>query len=115
MDAVVDVLTRILDVLAKVFGVLRNTGATIGSVTDILKNYSVLIFLGGFFGLLLAFLWFFFRYLDKKRLALPAMLFTLFLLIFLGGNLLLIMRDTDGGSVTIQPEVHSELTEEAAV
>lgn len=101
MDAVLGVLNTIAGIFGRVSGALS-------SVNNILGNLSAYIFLGGFFGLLFAFLWFLFRYLDKKKLTLPALLFVLFLVIFLGGNLLLISNSTrmieDFGGQTIETE-----------
>jgi len=90
MDAVKGVLSTIGGVLGPIFSVAGKIFLLVGGV---LEKSSVVIFLLGFFGLLFAFLWFLLRYLDKKRLALPAFLFSLFFLIFLSGNLLLITHD----------------------
>lgn len=69
-----------------VFGIL-------GAVLDALCKFSIWIFLGGFFGVLLTFLWFLFRYLDKKKLFLPVVVFTLCFLVFLSGSILLLLQD----------------------
>ena len=86
MDAVMGVLGQIGNVFQIVLGVL-----SVG--LDVLLNFSAVLFVGGFIGVLLTFLWFFFKYLDKKSLVLPAIAFTLFFIIFLGGNVLLIAQD----------------------
>ncbi|MBQ9647761.1 MAG: hypothetical protein IJV43_05290 [Oscillospiraceae bacterium] len=80
----------VLGVLSTVTGVISGV---LSLVVDILGEFGVLLFIGGFFGLLVAFLWFFFRYLDKKRLTLPTIVFMLFFVIFLGGNILIIAQD----------------------
>ena len=86
MDAVTGVLGQIGNIFQIVVGVLS-------AGLDVLLNFSAVLFVGGFIGVLLTFLWFFFKYLDKKSLVLPAIAFTLFFIIFLGGNVLLIAQD----------------------
>lgn len=85
-----DVLDTVLGILSTIGGIFGEISAVSSRVMGVLNSMSMYIFLGGFFGLLFAFLWFLFRYLDKKRLTMPVVMFTLFFLIFLGGNLLLI-------------------------
>lgn len=84
----------VLDAIAAVLGFFPNTW---NMVVDILGPFGLLLFVGGFIGLLITFLWFFFRYLDQKRLVLPALVFTLFFLVFLGGNILMIAHDAHTG------------------
>lgn len=82
-----NVVLNVLDAIAAVLGFFPNTWSLI---VDILGPFGLLLFVGGFIGLLITFLWFFFRYLDQKRLVLPALVFTLFFLVFLSGNILMI-------------------------
>ena len=90
-----------MEVLQKVLGIFATvTGAVSGffsTIVDISGPFGTLIFIAGFVGLLFTFLWFFFRFLDKKRLALPTILFALFFVLFLSGNLLLIAQDARTG------------------
>lgn len=90
MDAVLGILGTVGAVAGPIFGLIGKVFSNIG---DILSKFSLGIFLAGFFGILLAFLWFFFRYLDEKKLKLPAVMFTLFFIVFLSGNILLIKQD----------------------
>ena len=90
MDAVKGILAAVLGVVGPVFGAVDRI---LSAVVQILTQFGVAIFVAGFVGVLFAFLWFLFRYLDKKKLTLPALVFTLFFLIFLSGNMLLIARD----------------------
>ncbi|MBQ9460052.1 MAG: hypothetical protein IJU66_09000 [Oscillospiraceae bacterium] len=66
-------------------------------IAELLSRSSALVFLIGFYGLLLAFLWFLFSYLDKKRLTLPVVVFTLAFFVFLSGNLLMISQEQKSG------------------
>ncbi len=90
MAAVKNVLSSIGGVLGPILGVI---GKIFALLTGVLEKFSTVVFLLGFFGLLFAFIWFFLRYLDKKRVALPALVFSLFFLIFLSGNILMITHD----------------------
>ena len=101
------ILTKVLDVLKTVFG---NIGAVTSSISAVLHQFSLYVFLGGFLGIMLAFVWFFFRYLDKKKLALPAFLFMMFFVMFLSGNLLLL---SDAGEAAENAPVPSTVTETA--
>lgn len=83
MAAVIDALNTVTDIV---------TGVT-NLIMDILGRFGVLLFIAGFFGILFTFLWFIFRYIDKRRLTLPAIAFTLFFIIFLSGNILMIAQD----------------------
>ena len=84
------VLSTGIGVISGVFGAI---GGFLSLVVDIMGRFGVLLFIGGFFGLLLTFLWFLFRYIDKKRLALPTIFFVLFFVVFLSGNILMIVQD----------------------
>ncbi len=90
MDAVLGTIGTVAGVIGPIFGIIGRAFSNMGSI---LTKFGIAIFLAGFFGILLAFLWFFFRYLDEKKLSLPAAVFTLFFFVFLSGNLLLIARD----------------------
>jgi hypothetical protein len=90
MDAVKGILATVTGVVGPVFGSIDRV---LSAVVQILTQFSVAIFVAGFVGILFAFLWFLFRYLDKKKITIPALVFTLFFLIFLSGNMLLIARD----------------------
>ena len=80
-----------------VFGVLRTASdvvtGTASLIVELLGRFGVLLFMAGFFGLLFTFLWFIFRYIDKRRLALPTIVFTLFFIVFLSGNILMLAQD----------------------
>lgn len=53
---------------------------------DKMAGFGHYLFLFGFLGVLYTFLWFFFRYLDRKKLLLPTIAFALFFVVFLGGG-----------------------------
>lgn len=104
MEAVKGVLSTIsgyLSIVSDFFGtvsqflspIFKVIGSIFTVMGELLRRSSALIFLLGFYGLLLAFLWFLFSYLDKKRLTLPVVVFTLAFFLFLGGNLLMIAED----------------------
>ncbi len=95
MDAVKEILHSVGEFLSTA---IKTVGPYLDSAGDIIEKCRVLVFLLGFFGLLLTFLWFFFRYLDKKRLTMPAVAFTLFFFIFLSGNILMISQDKEPSS-----------------
>ena len=90
MDAVLGVLGTVTGVIGPIFSII---GSSFSTVSSILTRFSTAVFMVGFLGLLFTFLWFFFRYLDKKKLTLPAVVFTFFFLVFLSGNVLLIAHD----------------------
>ena len=90
MDAVLGILGTVGGIAGPIFGIIGRAFSNLGTV---LTKFSIAIFIAGFLGILFAFLWFFFRYLDEKKLTLPAAVFTLFFFVFLSGNLLLIARD----------------------
>lgn len=109
--------------MAAVFEILSMVTGTISAVlsliVDILGQFGIVFFVVGFFGLLGAFLWFFFRFIDKRRLALPAAVFALSFVIFLSGNILLLAQDarTKGEEIArsaVEASASAEL-EEAAV
>ncbi|MBR3561353.1 MAG: hypothetical protein IKN81_07495 [Oscillospiraceae bacterium] len=89
MEAVFGVLSTVLSAIAAFFHMLGNVHAL---VIELFGSFGVTFFLFGFFGLLMTFLWFLFRFIDKKRLAMPTVFFTIFFLIFLGGNLLMLSQ-----------------------
>lgn len=105
-----DVILKILDAIAAVLGFFPRTW---GMIVDVLGPFGLLLFVGGFFGLLIAFLWFFFRYLDQKRLVLPALVFTLFFLVFLSGNLLMIAHNDQSDNNSYGSDISSR--EEVAI
>ena len=92
MEAVVGVLSTVLGAIA---GFFHTIGDVHELVIELFGPFGVTFFLFGFFGLLMTFLWFVFRFLDKKRLAMPTVFFTIFFLIFLGGNLLMLSQATE--------------------
>ena len=96
MDAVKGVLSTVTGVAGPVF---HTAGSIFSTAGQVLSKMGTTIFVLGFIGILLTFLWFFFRYLDKKGLTLPTVIFVFFFFIFLSGNLLLIAQDAaDGGA-----------------
>ncbi len=113
-------------VLSTVKGILGTVGAFLGPIfktigklsalaMGVLEKSSVLVFLLGFIGLLFAFLWFLLRYLDKKRVALPALVFSLFFLIFLSGNILLITHDMKAKAADAAEEAVEVQTDNPAI
>ncbi|MBO4913815.1 MAG: hypothetical protein J5449_01290 [Oscillospiraceae bacterium] len=104
MEAVKGVLSTISGIFGKVgeiFGIVSDflkpildvIGGVLSVVGEILSRSSALVFLVGFYGLLLAFIWFLFCYLDKKRLTLPVVAFTFAFLVFISGNLMMISNE----------------------
>lgn len=91
MDAVKGVLGTVVGVAGPIF---HTTGTVFSVAGEVLSGMGSTIFVLGFIGILLTFLWFFFRYLDKKQLTLPTVVFIFFFFVFLSGNLLLIAQDT---------------------
>ena len=114
MDAVFSVLKTVAGVVG---GVFHAIGAALGLIVEILGEFGVLLFVAGFFGLLMAALWFIFRYIDKKRLTLPTVVFMLFFLLFLGGNVLMLAHDTHtrGAGEPAETAQQTELVEQAVV
>lgn len=105
MTAAMDAINTGLDVV---------TGVT-NMVLDLLGRFGVLLFIAGFFGILFTALWFIFRYIDKRRLTLPAFIFTLFFLVFLSGNILMIAQDARTREAeAAQTEAAEQQTETAA-
>ena len=107
-----NVVLNILDTIASVLGVIPRTWSL---VVGILGPFGMFLFLGGFFGLLITFLWFFFRYLDQKRLVLPTFVFTVFFLVFLSGNILMIAYDKNPDSSAQLAKTEAVNTEETVV
>lgn len=108
-------MDAVLGVLSTVGGVFRTISGIFSAIMDVLSGFGTYIFLGGFFGLLLTFLWFIFRYLDKKKLTLPVMVFTLFFAIFLGGNLLMLSKEAKDLESTAQSiSIETEATDTAS-
>ena len=91
MDSVFGVLSTVLGAIAGFFAMVGDTHEL---VLDLFSGYGVTFFVLGFFGLLFTFLWFLFRFLDRSRLALPTIVFALFFIIFLSGNLLMLSQET---------------------
>ncbi len=108
MDAALGVLGGVGSTIGPIFALI---GLVFSKVRDVLVNHSVLIFFCGFFGILLTFLWFFFRYLDQKKLSLPTFVFTFFFLMFLSGNLLMIAQDAERREAALN-EALAQATEE---
>lgn len=92
MGAVTGVLGKVGGVFGAVGGVFGGVFGVLGETLDLLGRYGAYLFIAGFFGVLMAFLWFFFRYLDRKRLALPTVLFTFFLVVLLGGGAMMLQH-----------------------
>ncbi len=88
-------------------------GGIFSAIFEILSRFSTVVFVIGFFGLLFAFLWFIMRYLDKKRLSIPTVVFMIFFFIFLSGNILLITQDMKSKSDET-PAAQTAVTETAA-
>ena len=113
----------VLGVLGKIAGTLGGVFATVfgvlGLVVGVLTGVRVFLFLGGFFGILGAFLWFFFWYLDRKTLILPTIVFSVFFVVFLCGFSLVIIHSGDEAAAetetaeTIVESVGYETAEEA--
>ena len=84
-----------------VLGVLSSVAGVVTTILNGIGKYSIYLFLGSFFGLLTAFLWFFFRWLDLRRVALSVIVFFLFFAIFLGSSTMLLLQDSGhlGGAV----------------
>lgn len=94
VKGVLSTISGVFETVAQVLGPIFNIlGGIFTVMGELLRRSSALIFLLGFYGLLLAFLWFLFSYLDKKRLTLPVVAFTLAFFLFLSGNLLMIAQD----------------------
>ena len=91
MEAVFNVLSSVLGAVAGFFTMLGDLHAL---TIELFAEFGVGFFMFGFFGLLMTFLWFLFRFLDKKRLVFPTIVFTFFFLIFLSGNLLMLSQQT---------------------
>ena len=90
MDAAKGVFDTVTGVAGPIF---HTAGSIFSAAGETLSKMGTTIFVLGFIGILLTFLWFLFRYLDKKRLALPTVIFVFFFFVFLSGNLLLIAQD----------------------
>ena len=86
-----DAVKNVLGVVGSVF---HTAGGIFSAAGDVLSKMGSTIFVLGFIGILLTFLWFLFRYMDKKQLTLPTVVFVFFFFLFLGGNFLLITEDT---------------------
>lgn len=95
-------MDAVLGVLSTIGGIFRSISGVFSGIMEILTGFGTYIFLAGFIGLLLAFLLFIFRYLDKKRLTLPIVLFALFFVMFLGGNLLLLANEAKSIESAVQ-------------
>ena len=104
MDAVLGVLSKIGDFLLMIASFLT-------PIFDALAKHSHLIFLMGFYGLLMAFLWFFFWYLDRKKLVLPTIVFSLFFVIFISGTTLLLFRGDEDQSAAASGQETVEIEE----
>ncbi len=117
MGAVKGILASVSGVFATIGNflgpVFRVIGSVISAVMDILSRFSTVVFVLGFFGLLFAFLWFILRYLDKKRLSVPTIVFMIFFFIFLSGNILLITQDMKEKSAADTPAAQTVETEAA--
>ena len=116
MEAVFGVLSTVLGAIA---GFFHMVGDVHELVIKLFGPFGTTFFLFGFFGLLMTFLWFLFRFLDKKRLAMPTVFFTIFFLIFLGGNLLMLSQATeaekDAAPATEQSAEYAAGEDQAAV
>jgi hypothetical protein len=115
MEAVFGVLSTVLGAIA---GFFHMVGDVHELVIKLFGPFGTTFFLFGFFGLLMTFLWFLFRFLDKKRLAMPTVFFTIFFLIFLGGNLLMLSQasqEKDAAPATEQSAEYSAGEDQAAV
>ena len=111
MGAVKNILGTVGGFLGPIFAAIGRFFSAMGAL---MEKFSVVIFLLGFIGLLFAFIWFFLRYLDKRRLALPALIFTIFFVIFLSGNVLLISQDAKTkAAAKAERDEQTEQTEQA--
>ena len=89
------VLGTVGNVLGMGFGILGTAFGVLADSLDLLGQYSAYLFICGFFGVLMAFLWFFFRYLDRKKLVLPTVMFAFFLILLLGSGAVMVLRDIE--------------------
>ncbi len=116
MEAVFGVLSTALGAIA---GFFHTVGDVHELVIELFGPFGTTFFLFGFFGLLMTFLWFLFRFLDKKRLAMPTVFFTIFFLIFLGGNLLMLSQasraEQDSAAAAEQQAEYSPGEDQASV
>lgn len=91
MEAVFNTLSAVLSAVAGFFSMIGDLHTL---TVELFGEFGVTFFMIGFFGLLFTFLWFLFRFLDRSRLALPTIVFALFFIIFLSGNLLMLSQET---------------------
>lgn len=99
MDSVFGVLSTVLGAIAGFFAMVGDTHEL---VLDLFSGYGVTFFVLGFFGLLFTFLWFLFRFIDQRRLAMPTVFFMIFFLIFLSGNLLMLSHSAETNSAAME-------------
>ena len=101
------VLGTVGNVLGMVSGVLGTAFGVLAEALELLSQYSAYLFICGFFGVLMAFLWFFFRYLDRKKLVLPTIMFTFFLLVLLGSGAAMVLREMSSSEKQEAPDTQS--------
>ena len=110
MDAVLGVLSTIGEIFRMVSGVTSG-------IMDALRGFGSYIFLAGFFGILLASLWFIFRYIDKQKLTAPAVFFALFFAMLLSGNLLMLSSESkslEAAAQSVGVETQAEAVDSAS-
>lgn len=112
MEAVFGVLSTVLGAIA---GFFHMVGDVHELIIKLFGPFGTTFFMFGFFGLLMTFLWFLFRFIDKKRLAMPTVFFTIFFLIFLGGNLLMLSQASQEEKAPEQSAEYSVGEDQAAV
>ena len=89
MDALLKIIVGVIDKISAFFA---GVSAILDVITEALAKIGHPIFMLGFLGILYTFLWFLFRYLDRKKLVLPTVMFAIFFMLLLGGGSLLLFH-----------------------